>query len=174
MCVITFGKGVCVCVCVFVGGVGSAGTVSVICVIWSTSGLVRMEGRGTLARAHTHRKRDTHTHTHTHEALINLAVLAAAGPDFVPAKTDVGGSSTFSQSALIAGLRSPASLARCLSALYLPVRFDERLPRVGAAAPRRPAFCFVFFYFIFPCRQDVVLQNALNAPPCFLIAFQCE
>lgn len=34
------------------------------------------------------------THTHTREALINLAVLAAAGPDFAPAKTDVGGSST--------------------------------------------------------------------------------
>lgn len=31
---------------------------------------------------------------HTHAALINLVVLAAAGPDFAPAKTDVGGSST--------------------------------------------------------------------------------
>lgn len=96
--------------------------------IWSgTQG-----GEWYISAQHTHTGMETHTHTHSHtyEALINLAVLAAAGPDFVPAKTDVGGSSTFSQSALIAGLRSPASLPRCLSAFYLPVCFDERLPHV--------------------------------------------
>lgn len=71
------------------GGVGSAGTVSVISVIWHTSGLVRREGRGTLANS-AHRKR----YTHTRAALINPVVLAAAGPDFAPAKMDVGGSST--------------------------------------------------------------------------------
>lgn len=151
MYVITFRKGVCVCM---VGGGVCGDGIGNMCDlehIWSHT-----QGGERYISAHTHTGSETHTHTHAHEALINLAVLAAAGPDFVPAKTDVGGSSTFSQSALIAGLRSPASLARCLSALYLPVRFDERLPRVGAAAPRRPAFCFgfcFFFYFPVPSRR---------------------
>lgn len=75
MYVITFGGWVC----------GDAiGNMCDLAHIWShTQG-----GERYISKQRTHRKR------YTHAALINLAVLAAAGPDFAPAKTDVGGSST--------------------------------------------------------------------------------
>lgn len=70
---------------VIIWGLGLSGNMSDLVHIWSHT-----QGGESYIREQRPQEEE-----YTHSALMNLAVLAAAGPDFAPAKTDVGGSSTF-------------------------------------------------------------------------------